>query len=392
MSQASTLDILHQGIVEWNKFRDENNNEPIDLSNVDLSGKSLSGGNFQRVDFSGCKLRKTNFRKTHLKYAIFTNSDISEANFEHANAREANFDSTIAIKTRFIVTTLRKASFINANLKNSSFYRAYLRQTDFTGADMTNVRLAKAHLQRANLQDAILRNADLRSATLVGTSLLRTDLTDVQIYGVGVWDAITDGAIQKNMQITRTKKESRITSDSLETAQIISLMLDNADVRLLFNSLSSKIVLILGRFTQERKEVLDLIRTSITSAGYVGVQFDFDRPQRRGFIEVIRSLGSLSRFVIADLTDPKVVLQEIDVILTEFPSVPVRPIILKGSDIPITLLDHAQKKALIQPVFHYTDKEHLIDNLDNEIVKPAIDRAEELEDILKKFMENAFNE
>ena len=100
----------------------------------------------------------------------------------------------------------------------------------------------------------------------------------------------------------------------------------------------------------------------------------------------------MSRFVIADLTDPKVVLQEIDVILTEFPSVLVRPIILKGSDIPITLLDHAQKKALIQPVFHYTDKEHLIDNLDNEIVKPAIDRAEELEDILKKFMENAFNE
>ena len=59
------------------------------------------------------------------------------------------------------------------------------------------------------------------------------------------------------MIIRATFEEPGITIDDIEVAQFIFLMLNNPKIRGVLESVTSKVVLILGRFTEERKKVLD---------------------------------------------------------------------------------------------------------------------------------------
>ena len=51
--------------------------------------------------------------------------------------------------------------------------------------------------------------------------------------------------------------DPRITSDNLEIAQFLYLLLNNRKIRDVSDTITSKVVLILGRFSDERKAVLD---------------------------------------------------------------------------------------------------------------------------------------
>jgi hypothetical protein len=71
-------------------------------------------------------------------------------------------------------------------------------------------------------------------------------------------------AIQANLAIT-PDGESKIHVDRLEIAQFIYLLLNNPKIRDVIDTITSKVVLILGRFTPERKAVLDAIRDQPSS-------------------------------------------------------------------------------------------------------------------------------
>ena len=68
--------------------------------------------------------------------------------------------------------------------------------------------------------------------------------------------------------------------DNLEVAQFIYLLLNNAKIREVIDTITSKVVLILGRFTPERKVVLDALREELQKRDYVPVLFDFDKPDK----------------------------------------------------------------------------------------------------------------
>jgi hypothetical protein len=50
-------------------------------------------------------------------------------------------------------------------------------------------------------------------------------------------------------------------------------------------------VLILGRFTDERKEVLDALRDELRKRDYLPILFDFDKPTSRTTDETIMLLS-----------------------------------------------------------------------------------------------------
>jgi hypothetical protein len=71
-----------------------------------------------------------------------------------------------------------------------------------------------------------------------------------------------DGVIQADLIITR-KNQPEITVDNLEIAQFIYLLLNNERIRHVIDTITTKVVLILGRFTPERKAVLDALREEL---------------------------------------------------------------------------------------------------------------------------------
>ena len=89
-------------------------------------------------------------------------------------------------------------------------------------------------------------------------------------------------------------------------------------------------MLLLGRFTEGRIAVLDRLREELRKRGYLPIVFNFDKPETKDFTETVRLLAGLSRFVIADVTDPQSVPAELQAAVPAA-MVPFVPIITRSS-------------------------------------------------------------
>ena len=75
--------------------------------------------------------------------------------------------------------------------------------------------------------------------------------------------------------IITPRYEPEITVDNIEVAQFVYLLLHNEKIRDVIDTVTSKAVLILGRFTAERKAVLDALREELRKRDYLPILFDF---------------------------------------------------------------------------------------------------------------------
>ena len=115
-----------------------------------------------------------------------------------------------------------------------------------------------------DLSEANLNYANLREATLVRTNFAEATLTHCHIYGIAAWGVELKGARQNNLIISRWD-EPTITVDNLEVAQFIYLLLNNTEIRDVIDTITSKVVLILGHFMPERKAILDTLEMNFVS-------------------------------------------------------------------------------------------------------------------------------
>jgi pentapeptide repeat protein len=117
----------------------------------------------------------------------------------------------------------------------------------------------------AKLAGADLSGADLQYASLVRADLTGADLTGCRIYGISAWGLELESAKQQNLIIT-PPYEPEITADDIEVGQFLYLIFTNRKIRRVVDTITSKVVLILGRFTDERKAVLDALRCGSAQA------------------------------------------------------------------------------------------------------------------------------
>jgi len=136
-------------------------------------------------------------------------------------------------------------------------------------------------------------------------------------------------------------------------------------------------VLILGRFTPERKAVLDALREELRKHDLLPILFDFEGPSSRNTDETITLLARMARFVIADISDAKSVLQELRTIVPNLPSVPVQPIILVGQNEP-GMFDFYRPFPRFLRAHHYDSQEQLIADLNERVIRPAENKVQEL--------------
>ena len=90
--------------------------------------------------------------------------------------------------------------------------------------------------------------------------------------------------------------------DNLEVAQFIYLMLNNQKIRDVIDTITSKAVLILGRFTEKRKAVLNAIQDELRHRNYLPILFDFEKPASKDLTGTIETLARMARIIIADRT------------------------------------------------------------------------------------------
>jgi hypothetical protein len=273
-------------------------------------------------------------------------------------------------------------TLIQGDVSQADFRCAFMRQVNLPGASLRGARLTgaslvMARLKRTDLTGATLIDADLRGALLEATKLTNANISGARIYGISVWDVKTEGLTQDNLVIT-PPSQPEITVDSIEVAQFIYLLLQNQKIRDAIDTISQKGVLILGRFTKERKAVLDAIRERLRALGFVPMMFDFERPRQRDFTETIKTLAGLSRFIIADITNPKSSPLELQATMPDY-MIPFVPIIQEDEE-PFAMFRDLQQKYgdWVLDVLEYDSARGLIDALEPAVIKPALAKAEQL--------------
>ena len=167
--------------------------------------------------------------------------------------------------------------------------------------------------------------------------------------------------------------------DNLEVAQFIYLLLNNEKIRDVIDTITSKVVLILGRFTPERKAVLDAIRNELRKRDYLPVLFDFDKPASKNLTETVSTLAHLARFIIADITDARSIPQELQCIVPNNPSVPVRPLIL-SSQYEYSMFKDLRDYPWVLMPYRYDSLEELLTSLEEKVIAPATAKVQEIED------------
>jgi len=161
------------------------------------------------------------------------------------------------------------------------------------------------------------------------------------------------------------------TADDLEVAQFIYLMGRNEKLSRIIDTITSKVVLILGRFSiPERMTILDTLRDELRRRDYVPVVFDFKNPNSQTTINTVTLLARMARFVIADISDAKSVLQELQGIVPNSPKLAVQPIIVAEQEEP-GMFDSFKPYPWFLKVHRYKGPAQLLANLDKRVIGPA---------------------
>jgi uncharacterized protein YjbI with pentapeptide repeats len=326
MANDEQLTLIKRGAEVWNTWRKANPNVIVDLRKASLGDIELPN-----IDLSSARLDRIRLRWAYLREARLSGANLSSAELS--------------------IIDLSKADLRDANLAHARLDGAYLREANLSGANLRKASLLGVDLDRAILKGANLEGTNLRNAVLVDTDLTRANLDGSRVYGCSVWNVKTEGSKQHNLIVTR-EKEPTITVDNLKLAQFVYLMINNSEIRDIIDTVTSKVVLILGRFTPERKPVLDAVRNELRKHNYLPVVFDFDLPNSKDTDETLNLLARMAKFVVADISDPRSVPQELKGIVEALPSVPVQPI-LSSEDNEYGMFDHLKRYPWVLQTLRY---------------------------------------
>jgi len=344
MANPEHVEKLAAGVAAWNLWRTENPEIKPDLSEVKLAdGLKLDG-----VDLSDANLKKVSIKSVSLRGAV-----LRRAKLDNAYLRSARLDGADLSRASLAGANLRHATLRGAKLPG-----AYLRRIDLSYSDLTDADLSRAVLEYGRMVDCTIEGAVL---------------TEAKVYGISAWNLEGTPKDQSRLLISRLKlsrkpPEAKITVDDLAVAQFIHLLINYKKLRNVFDAMTQKGVLILGRFGGGGLAVLHAVAEKLRELGYAPIIFDFDRPQDRNYTETVKTLVGLSRFVIADLSGPSVP-HELSATVPHF-KVPFATILEAGAR-PYSMFADLRENDWVLAPFPFDSVEGLIAALAEMVVKPA---------------------
>ena len=327
MPNPEHLAILKQSVTCWNNWRKQNPGVTPDLGSAYLRGMDLSFADFRDTDLTDARLMNTNL--------------------------------------------------FSACLNGASLYKANLYQASAPYAQMHRTNLSRAILTQTNLSRAVLTEVNLAEAKMVETDLSHAVLENARVYGISACNVEKTGLRQNELIITPVG-ESEVSIDDIEHATLIyNIYCMPSKMSQLLDTFMSKTVLILGRFSPERMTVLQALKEELRRRNYLTLIFDFPGPGNCRKTEAIAIFAKLSKYVIADITDPSSVPDELRAIVPSSMSVPVVPIILRGKPV-YGLFDDWVGYPWMLPLYEYESIFALRNDLERAVILPAEQMAAQL--------------
>jgi uncharacterized protein YjbI with pentapeptide repeats len=324
------------------------------FTGCDFRMSKLMGADFSRSQFLEC-----DFAAAKLDRACLNSSRLWKSNFEDCSMKGAALAGAEASESNF-----RKAVLTNANLSYAEFGAQHVLKLEGLTVTPTGMTAKSAsHLYfSADCSGANFTGSNLQFARLVRTNLDRARLVDCLVFGASVWGTSTQGAEQRNLRVSGLDEPS-LTVDTLAMAQFIHLIRHERSLQSVLEQITSKVVLLLGRFTDGGRGRLAGLADALRARELCPVVFDWDPPASRDSEEVVRILAGLSAFVIVDLTDPRSTPAELMMIADHVKSVPIQPVV-RAPQAPFSMLEAARRTRpyILEPV-RFSDDNDLADRL-----------------------------
>ena len=137
-----------------------------DLSEIDLSGLTMSHLDFTDADLTGCNLEETDLSSADLTGATLRKANLTGANLSSATLVACDLSQAILCKTQLQDANLDRATLRKANLQNGMLERVSANFADFVEADLTNALLRSGSFKRTDFSSTVLRAADFSNAVM----------------------------------------------------------------------------------------------------------------------------------------------------------------------------------------------------------------------------------
>ena len=139
------------------------------------------------------------------------------------------------------------------------------------------------------------------------------------------------------------------------------------------SELTKRRVLILGRFTARRLVVLEAIKSALAAHanGYSPELFTYSKPTTHDLVEFIIAVAGLSRFIVADLSEPRSVQSELEAIAPNFQSIPIVALINQTGKEYATYESVKRRVNVVKPTIRYRSVVDLLKKLNEQVVPLA---------------------
>jgi len=301
--------LLKSGTDKWDLERTSNPAFRPILRDVNFVAEFGGPGFFDLPEFAGVDFSNSDMSMASLRNCMFFDCSFDDAHLTYTDLVDAYFVNCTFRRTCMRVSKIGDAKFEECVFEDCDMSYCSAEETSFKGSTFTNTRME--HM------------------SLVHTDFSDTKLDECFLYGISSWDLNLENSVQKNLVITPDDAPS-VTVDNIELAQFLYLMINNERLRDVINTITSKVVLVLGNFSPKRKAVLNQIREHLKTQDVIPVIFDFEKPSTHNLTETVRTIASMSKYVIVDLSDPRSVPHELASVTPHLPSVRFYPIIERG--------------------------------------------------------------
>lgn len=367
MASLEQLNVIRRGVPAWNEWQRNNPTVSPELRGADLRGAKLSGALLVGADLTGADLGDAVMTWADLGGADLTGAILRSADLRDASFKGAHLVRVDAREANLADANLAGADLTEANLAKCDLSRAFLPEANLLRANLADAMLAASTLSGANVRWVDLSRADLADANLMGAHLVGTyldgaNLTGSHVYGIAAWDVRVDAKTRQNDLVITPAEQASISVDSVDVAQFIYLLVNNRKIREVIDGVTSKVVLILGRFTASRMRILEGIKRALRTMGFTPVLFDWETPASKDVTGTVETIARMARFILADLTDPRSIPHELATIVPFLRTTPVVLLRESGAD-GYTMADDLLAYPWVREVMEYPSGEWLIERL-----------------------------
>ncbi|MGB8347044.1 MAG: pentapeptide repeat-containing protein [Ktedonobacteraceae bacterium] len=368
MANWEQIELLKQGVSKWNEWRAKNQMVDVDLRIAELQGMDLRGADLRMADLSGANLSRANLSGAQLSLAILNEANLEEADlgipnidsddgFEGANLSSSDVRKANLRKARLVCANLSWADLSGANLEEANLEEANLGIANLSGAI-----LQKAHLLRTDLYNTNLSRADLREAQISHLILIDTDLREANLTGCRINSVVDAHAQWRGSQdydlIVTYKSQPTIIVDGFAMSLLIQLLLRDRSLWGVIERVTARVGLILALCIDERKKVINVLKSELRKLGYVPITFDCEQIEKREYKDWLDILTRLAKFVIIDMTAAKDIAQELPFLVSQHPSVPIQPVVQSSADDSIIPEELAASPSVLE-TYHYQQVEDI---------------------------------